>query len=230
MTVDPASLTDLPRLLSAPRFNTYLHKTSNQGEALRLYTWNIEVSSAIWSELHALEVVIRNSLHDTLEGGFGRDDWWNHPQVVFHNTGRQQMTKAQNDASRACQRKGKSVTPDDIVAALSFGFWISLIGLGAAQQYETLFWQPHLIKAFPGYSGTRGQLSTDLETTRLLRNRIAHHEPIFDRHLWGDHLRAIRIAGYINHDAATYINSQSRVDSVLGGRGACVRLGLGTSF
>lgn len=230
MTTDPATFTRLPNLISAPRLKTYTQNTTSPAEALRLYTWNVEVSSAMWSELNAFEVILRNTIHETLSSGFGRGDWWNDPRVVFNHPGSDQITQAKTDAARAAGRNHRSSLPEDVVAALSFGFWTSLIGLGGAEQYETKFWQPHLRKAFPRYTGTRGQLSKDLETIRLLRNRIAHHEPIFGRHLWGDHLRIARIAGYIDLDAKAYIDSQSRMDSVLNKRGGCVRLGVDTSF
>ena len=228
--MDPATIANLPDLISSPRLGTYLQATASQGEALRLYTWNIEASSAVWSELHAFEVIVRNTMHDTLATGLARPDWWNHSRVAFHQIGKDQLSKAQDDAAKSCQRKRRTMLPEDVVASLSLGFWTGLVGLGSTHQYETLFWQPHLRKAFPGYSGQRGKLSSDLESIRLLRNRIAHHEPIFGRNLWGDHLRIVRVASYIDADAATYIDTQSRVDSVLQKRDGCVRLGIGTSF
>lgn len=227
---DPASISNLPGLLSDSRLGTYRRNTVSQDEALRLYTWNIEMSSAIWSELHVLEVIVRNAMHDTLTAGLGRSDWWNHSRITFHQIGRDQLSKAQDNAMEACNRKHRSMVPEDVVASLPFGFWTGLAGNGRTQQYETMLWQPHLRRAFPGYGGSRGTLSGDLDSIRLLRNRIAHHEPIFDRNHWGDHLRIARIAGYIEADAATYIDTQSRVDSVLQKRDGCVRLGQNTSF
>lgn len=230
MATDPAGIPNLPNLLSSSRLGTYRRSSAGPDEAIRLYTWNIEISSAIWSELHAMEVIVRNTMHDTLASGLGRADWWNHARINFHQVGKDQLSKAQDDAIEACARKHRPTVPEDVVAALSFGFWTGLAGHGKTQQYETMLWQPYLHKAFPGYFGTRGALSADLDIIRKLRNRIAHHEPIFDRNHWGDHLRIVKIAGYIDADAAIYIDTQSRVDSVLQRRDGCVRLGVNTSF
>jgi hypothetical protein len=49
----------------------------NADIALRLYVWNIAVSSAFWGPLQVLEVVLRNALHDRLTARFSREDWWN---------------------------------------------------------------------------------------------------------------------------------------------------------
>src|ERR1700694_4376445 len=77
-----------------------------------------------------------------------------------------------------------------LVAELSFGFWTGLVG----RQYEQTLWVPGLYRAFPnatrivtaGPEGSkkvklkRSQIAERLDAIRKLRNRIAHHEPIWD--------------------------------------------------
>jgi hypothetical protein len=67
----------------------------------------------------------------------------------------------------------------DVVAALPFGFWSGLLAPGGSAQYETKYWQTFLHKAFPQFLGPRSQLYRDVDSLRLFRNRIAHHEPVF---------------------------------------------------
>jgi hypothetical protein len=47
--LDPSTLPSLPAMLSPPRFQTYLDTyPGRQDLALRLYAWNVEVTSAFW--------------------------------------------------------------------------------------------------------------------------------------------------------------------------------------
>jgi hypothetical protein len=43
--------------------------------AIRLYAWNIEVSSAFWGPIGVLEVMLRNRIHNALRTGRS-DRWW----------------------------------------------------------------------------------------------------------------------------------------------------------
>ena len=59
-------------------------------------------------------------------------------------------------------------------------------------RHDVRLWNPHRMRVLPNLDPTktiaqpRGEIYDDLEHVRLLRNRIAHHEPIFKRDLCGD--------------------------------------------
>ena len=59
-------------------------------------------------------------------------------------------------------------------------------------RYDSRLWNPHLIQEFPNLTPTtpinklRRDIYNELEQIRKLRNRIAHHEPIFNRNLIDD--------------------------------------------
>jgi hypothetical protein len=63
------------------------------------------------------------------------------------------------------------------------------------KRHESRLWNPHLFKLFPGLSSTKivranlMRLNSSLEVIRLLRNRVAHHEPVFSRNLAEDFTR-----------------------------------------
>lgn len=227
---DPADVTALPALLSVARLQPYLTGCSgDMGKAVRLYTWNLEISSAFWGELHTLEVSLRNALHDQMTRRYRQEEWWTHPVLQLNHPMVKQLAGAIREASATARRKDRSVVPGDVVAALNFGFWTGLLGNGQLQ-YETQFWQPALRNAFPFYAGKRSALQKDLDSIRLFRNRIAHHEPIFARHLAADHDSIVQVSGYISGDVASYINGLSRVPEVLQRRLSVVRTGIGSSF
>ena len=63
MPFTPQEITDLPDVISAPRFATYLQaKQGHVDQALELYAWNMEVSAAFMVPLHLCEVAIRNAI------------------------------------------------------------------------------------------------------------------------------------------------------------------------
>lgn len=126
------------------------------------------------------------------------------------------------------RRRGRIPTPDDILEDLSLGFWVSLLGSG--NQYESRLWRPTLHLAFPGYHGLRKPLHRDFDHVRTFRNRIAHHKPIFYRHLAADHDTIFRLAGYISPVLPTWMAFNDRVPQVLACQSDVCSGALATSF
>jgi hypothetical protein len=81
--IDPADLVGLPAALASDRFGTYLRACrGDRRGAIRLYTWNVEVSAALLGPMHLLEIVLRNSLHERLVEWTGQEMWWRHVRLV----------------------------------------------------------------------------------------------------------------------------------------------------
>lgn len=77
------------------------------------------------------------------------------------------------------------------MAGLNFVFWEKMF----TTRHDGRLWTPHINALFPGEgspdpTALRDRVRQDLETIRQLRNRAAHHEPIFTRDLAAD-LRTI---------------------------------------
>lgn len=229
--MDPASLQGLPALISVPRLAPYVAACAGDvAEAVRLYTWNVEAAASFWACIHVLEVGMRNSMHAQLGARFGQGDWWEAQGIVVHKVTLGQIQSARRAARGSAAKSGRAVVPDDVVAALSFGFWSGLLGSGGPCQYETQFWQPALHRAFPDYIGSRKGLHKELDSLRLLRNRLAHHEPVFARHLAADLAAILRVAGYISPDLREYIDSHTTVPETLARRERAVSRGHATRF
>ena len=211
--------TDLEAALSPERMSTYLRAVrGNREKALRLYTWNTAISAAFYGPLQGLEVTLRNAMHRQLAGYYG-SEWYDNPVVGLDTRclGRIEV------ARRAVENTGHIVVPPRIVAALSFGFWVSLLGSGGRivpagrkADYEKTLWRPALRGAFPHCNPLiRKQVHSPLNDLRLLRNRIAHHEPIFARHLMEDHKRILDVTGWISPGTRAWIECYSRVVALL---------------
>jgi hypothetical protein len=205
MSIEPDWVRDV---LSSPRFAPYLAKTGDDmAAAIELYWWNVDISAAFYTSLHCLEMALRNALHQRLTIGFGRTDWW--AVAPLRKNGPQMVAEAQRKlATRSRTRAG---TADDVVAELSFGFWVSFVSIA----YDRSLWVPHLHKAFPYYRGQRRRLHDDLHTALLFRNRIMHHEPIHHRHLEADHQTILRLLGYLSPSMAGQLKLYDRVETVL---------------
>jgi hypothetical protein len=198
-------------ILSSQRLRSYLAAEGGRlVPACRLYAWNAEISAALHGPLGYLEIVIRNALHYRLADHFGRPDWW--------QASRLQLTPIERLKIDEVLKKDRSLSPDDVVAKLTFGVWIALL----RKAYEMTLWRPALRHAFPQYRGPRSVLHQDLYNMGLLRNRIAHHEPVHHRHLAADHGTIVRLIGYVSTEAASLVTVASRVPAVLSRRtGVC---------
>jgi hypothetical protein len=180
--------------------------------ALRLFCWNTEVAAAFYAPLQHLELALRSVLDQGMFRLFGQDDWWDHPRANLHHPARTRI----NEARQQLRRQGIPQTPQEIVAELPFGFWVSLLGRG--NNYDQRLWRTSLYQAFPGYRGGRNALHRRLDYLRVLRNKIAHHCPIHHRHLDADHEAILAILGYIDPQLVAMVDRYSPVPAVLARR------------
>ncbi len=203
--------------LSPERLATYVAGAKGDREkAVRLYTWNTAVSAAFYGPLQGLEIALRNAVHRELSNRYGTD-WYDDPK-----SGLDAGTLSRVAAARAdLKRDGYPDDPPHLVAALSFGFWVALLGpggrlsSGGKANYEMTLWRAGLFRAFPNAKVSRKAVHKPLDYLRTFRNRIAHHEPIFDRHLTKDYASLMELTGWISKDTQTWIAHHSRVPAVL---------------
>ncbi|MFI6329756.1 hypothetical protein ACIBBG_15835 [Micromonospora chersina] len=188
--------------LSEARFAPYLEECGGDiAAAWGLYVWNIRVSGAFYPLLHFVEVTLRNALHRELGTRFGQVDWW---AVAPLNEHGQHLVK---QAREKLFGHRSPYNADDLVAKLTFGFWVSLV----SQTYDRTLWVPALHRAFPHYRGRRDALYAELRAVLWLRNRVMHHEPIHRRDLKGDHAKIYRLYDHMSSSLAAAVR---RVDQV----------------
>ncbi len=209
--IDPATLAGLPNHIGAGRLQPYI--TASGGDtnrAIRLYTWNVEASAALLGAFAALEVGMRNGIHDKLAAHYGQSDWW--AVAPLHQKDRDEIEVAADYLDR---KRGVGLwSPGHLVAELKVSFWEGLL----VNRYHRALWEPALKYAFPRYGGRRGDLRDRLERLRLLRNRAAHHEPIHARDLTVDHRYMCELADFMSTDLKEWVASHSRLPSVIAGR------------
>jgi len=157
--------------LSLERFARYVAWADGDRErAVSLYTLNTQVSEALYVPLQALEVALRNRIHTVMSAAHGPG--WFQPEAG-HVTDRQaeQVRAAVAELTEA----GKPIEDGRVVAALTFSFWTSMFGREQDDLWKRTL---HKIATRDGRFLSRKDFTARLTQVRLLRNRIAHHEPI----------------------------------------------------
>jgi Abi-like protein len=181
---------DYPRIcagLSTERMQPFRAPGGDAKDALNRYQHNIELSEALYPGLHLLEVTLRNRLEAVLTGMFG-ENWFLEPRlenILLPDTERQKLFEARaslESANEDRRNKGlpeRAMTSGRVVAELGFAFWTSLLGV----PYEQVIWRSHQKMIFPETLSSQRNIKTIrpmLRAIRHLRNRVMHHEPIWN--------------------------------------------------
>ena len=211
-------LDELETALSRERLSTYFDAAGGAREgAIRLHAWNTAVCAAFYGPLQGLEVALRNAMHGQLVARYG-PAWYDDPGAGLDRGAVKRIAGARSKLAR----DGHGDDPHRVVATLSFGFWVSLLGPGGRTEaghkanHEMTLWRPALRGAFAHRAKlTRRQAHRPLDALRILRNRVAHHEPIFARDLTADHARILDVAGWISPAVQTWIEHHSRAPAVI---------------
>lgn len=215
MPLTPDELHHLPNVISAPRFATYLKARGNNREAaLNLYRWNLEISAAFMGPLHLCEIAIRNGVSESLEAIHGGAWPWTQG-FIRSLPNPQRGYSPKRDLILTSQRHR---TTGKVVSDLKFAFWERIL----TRRYDQSIWQTQFYISFPGtpqnvaLAIARQALQSDIQNIRLLRNRIAHHEPIFTRNPQEDLDRILKVINWRNPTASTWLSNIETVSTMIG--------------
>lgn len=121
------------------------------------------------------------------------------------------LAESKNDSAAAVELYAWNMT----IAELNFGFWRYLL----ARRYEATLWTPALRHAFPNLAPrSRTTVYRSVSELHLLRNRIAHHEPIHRRNLMLDALNMYRLLDWIDTDMRVWAVGLSRIQPLIASR------------
>ncbi|MEX3955354.1 hypothetical protein [Trinickia sp. EG282A] len=158
---------------------------------LALYAWNAQVSAALLVPLHVCEVVMRNAVADALESTYG--ERWAWSQTFEHALPAPAVGyNARYDLQ--CARR-RAATTGKVIPELNFVFWQKMF----TGRFDVRIWNPQMRHVLPYLDSEqpvdklRQRIYASLEQVRKLRNRIAHHEPIFSRDLQRDFERIVEL-------------------------------------
>ena len=212
--------------LTVERMGPYLDSAGGDlAAALRLYDWNSAVAGAMHADLGRLEVIFRNAIDGALNGLAAASGWtlpWYDQELLFRQRQRESIHIA---VERASGRGTKSPSHGAVIAELGFGFWRFL----CVPAYLTSLWVPALVSTFPRHPAqgdprrVRADVERRMKGLHLLRNRIAHHEPIFRRDLARDRAHLLELIGWICADSQAWAAAVSRTPEIVAERPAVSR-------
>lgn len=212
-------ITTLERPVSQIRLENYRHAGGSDLDMVINYFHNLELSEALYPTLQAFEIALRNSVHLTLTQ-YHQDPYW------FDQSGFLPQRQSRNigEARAALTRDGKSHDPDRIIAELHFGFWHSMFN----SPFEQSLWRPNqsaligqVFPLTPRKQRNRQSAWDRIDRIRIIRNRVMHYEPIWQRaRLADDHGAILEALNWISpamHDTIAMCDRFVNVHS--GGRG-----------
>jgi hypothetical protein len=197
----------LEMTLSRERLGKYLNETRQDLDAaISLYERNTRLAEAFYTPLQCVEICLRNQINAQLSNAYG-DDWFRNNKPPFNNDSMRIIM----DAVDELKKDGKGVSPGRVLAELKFAFWVGLMG----PRYDSTIWREAIYKAFLAGGGRpRGAVHSRFNMIRRFRNRIAHHEPIFQKPLQQTHKEIIEAIGWMCRHTSAWASHHSRFDIV----------------
>lgn len=192
--------------LTSPRANAVqqFFQTTSKKDLLGSYAWCQAVSAGLLPILSDFEISLRNSLHRALSQQYGGMDSFNwmmstpHPRLATNPKASpipapHKMSKYMaEELSRIKDKlnRRRPASPDDMVAALNFGFWEQLINGLDHRSHRVINLQGHILtRTFPYAPDTATVPQSDpafknrvvslLQQIREVRNRIGHHDSVW---------------------------------------------------
>ena len=218
------SIGSLRNALSTERLSAYaVPEDTDEVDSVARYLWNLALCSALQPALHTLEVTVRNHLFTVSrrivdESALSFDSipcWLDAQPSLLADRERE----AVEQAKKTIGIRRSPMTEGRLVSTLGFGFWVSL----CKRPYEQgrtrgpRLWPELATKRFPHIpkaKRTRSQIFHALDPLRDLRNRVSHHEAVWDRKLNRSHQEMLEILAWINRDLATTLKAHSPLPAV----------------
>jgi hypothetical protein len=182
--------------------------------ALTLYHWNAQVAASFLFPLHIFEICVRNAVANAAETAYNPRWPW---APAFHLSLPDPPYPNFSPRREIRRSSTQHNTTGTVIADTKFAFWVSMF----TSRHHGRLWQPHLAREFPHIAaGTpahavRKRIYEVADQVRGLRNRIAHHEPIFARDLVTDYTAMLEIVGLRCVATAAWMNRSQTVFNLL---------------
>jgi len=165
-------------VISSARMSRYLNAVGHSKQAMTLYRLNLRLSQEFFTVISCLEIALRNAIdaHYTVKHG---PDWLirsAHPNGFFNQPNCGKTPQIINMA----MRRLNLYSHNKLIAEMDFGFWRYMFG-----RHQFHAGGQTLLSVFPNrpvstkqYQYNNTYVFGALEKVNMLRNRLAHHEPI----------------------------------------------------
>lgn len=207
--------------LSHARFARYLASAGgDETAAMQLYEWNTLMAQSLYVYLQCWEIAFRNKMDGFLRWKY-QSNWPYDDKRAVRNMKRDEQRRLNETKQRQSQqRKQALVSTDAIVADLSAGFWVALLSSAYKVTYS---WQYNLTRVFPNDPLLDRESAHQLSDKILkLRNRIAHHEPIYYLPLSQTYTELQRVVSAICADTNQFAQNNCTFLTIAQKRPACL--------
>lgn len=169
---------EIERFLSISRLAKYYRNGETPEQGFSRYQWNVQLAEALLPSLNYFEVGLRNGIDNAISTTYYKDWLLKLPPALKISADDER--KIAEFAYEHQTEKGWAAGHDDILAKLGFGFWAAFF----QNRYDPVLWQrtDALKTVFPNMQRslrTSKYVAPKIKQIRKLRNRIAHHEPIW---------------------------------------------------
>lgn len=170
-------------IYSEERLKSFIYSSTDSiDDVIIRYSDNIQISQAMYPELCTLEIILRNSIDNTLQK-YISSCWLEdeiQKQSLLDDYDHQTLLKAYSATKEDCISAQKTLTRGKIIANLSFGFWTNI----CSKKYTSAIWNKRncfkgVFENYPSAKQEISKISKKLYRIRRLRNRIFHYEQIF---------------------------------------------------
>lgn len=198
----------LERAFSAQRLMAYKRpEDRDERDVVARYLWNLALTNAIQPDLHCLEVTFRNEIARaaarlTATRTFQHADipsWLDAYPTMLMDHEHQKVLAAKQRLGTDPRVRNEG----QLIARLDFGFWVALCrdSYSDTRGDGPRLWPRALTMAFqkrPPELKTRAEIHRRFDHIRQIRNRLAHHEPIWDRNYLAEHQLIIDSLGWMS--------------------------------
>lgn len=213
---------DFAKLVSEPRLTKYRRATGDPSIVPELYAMDMRLAAAAFKALHMAEVVVRNAMDRELRrwnaaAGHG-EEWTITPagllRSCFYNDA-EDLAKAREHASKAITTR--DICHDDVLAQLSFGAWRYLMPPNRPHLAKDRIWDEAISHAFTNRSpnSPRSSLTKSVSIVYDLRNRVAHHEPVFHLDLQAKRRNIKDVIDAVSRDAKRWFVDNDEFSSTI---------------
>lgn len=188
----PPVLEAIEHALGPARLRRYAEGKGGRNHALRMYLWNARLCEALHLPVQIAEVCVRNALSRGLQRRFG-DRWYQDQRLLSHLP--PTLSGELGRVMQAERLKHGRISSDHVVSGLSLGFWAHL----TTQTNQKIIWHGSICENFPNLpaSADPAVIHDRLARLRRFRNRMAHHNAIFDKKPTAEYQNIQSIVGWI---------------------------------
>ena len=170
---------EFENIMSIARMSRYTTATLSTKKAMTLYRLNLRLSQEFFTIICCFEIALRNEINRNAIATLG-NDWLKNgalPGGFFDNHNCRHTRGNVNDA---ILKLNHTYTHSKLVAELGFGFWRFMFAqhqfTATGRTFLRIFPLKPISTALIQYNNT--YLFNNLAQINVIRNRIAHHEPI----------------------------------------------------